>query len=544
MMSFSLSAVRRWRPKPSDLIAWVALAAIAVIAVRHATMYRGLTIDDAFITFRHSRNLAHGDGPVYNAGEHVEGTSSFLQMLLLGLATAVGCDTLSAAKALGVASLVALVVLAFATVRRLLPRGGRFFGLLASAMVAASTPLAVFSESGLETTLYSALLCGAVFALVQPSSDPARPWWAALMGLAAATRPEGMAFFLLLWGLELARALVAGGTTWRRSLTALAWFGALFGPVIVFRLLYYHAWIPNSVLAKSGRAERFVAAHGLGALVQAALDGDGAKQVKEYLTHLGLAAPLLVCGIAAKRTSFATLVCLAIGASCGAVAVWNDGDWMGHFRLLAPAIAPLAIAIALGLGALTYRIPAPRLREKVAAAIPALAVTASAIDGTYYEREYSVPQDARHYLDWLGKELAKVRRSDDSMATDMAGILPFASGMTTIDMFGLCDGYIARHGVRYGVMGKVDWDYVIRRRPTFYLFNFTSWVADLYRKPAFTDQRNEYWAVITPMYRAYNGGDRKLLLVRRDRPDLDVLTKALNATLVDPRDELHRLGQW
>jgi len=40
-------------------------------------------IDDAFITFRYARNIVHGLGFVYNAGERVLGTTTPLYTLLM-----------------------------------------------------------------------------------------------------------------------------------------------------------------------------------------------------------------------------------------------------------------------------------------------------------------------------------------------------------------------------------------------------------------------------------------------------------------------------
>jgi arabinofuranosyltransferase len=41
------------------------------------------TVDDAWVAFRYSRQWAAGHGPYYNPGEHVEGYSNFLLVLLL-----------------------------------------------------------------------------------------------------------------------------------------------------------------------------------------------------------------------------------------------------------------------------------------------------------------------------------------------------------------------------------------------------------------------------------------------------------------------------
>ena len=57
----------------------VVVAALSALAARLVTGPH--PIDDAYITFRYSRNLAEGLGPVWNAGDPVEGYTNFLWML-------------------------------------------------------------------------------------------------------------------------------------------------------------------------------------------------------------------------------------------------------------------------------------------------------------------------------------------------------------------------------------------------------------------------------------------------------------------------------
>ncbi|MFH0792763.1 MAG: hypothetical protein V2A74_01885, partial [bacterium] len=42
-------------------------------------------IDDSYISARYARNLASGFGPVFNAGERVEGYTNFLWVVMLGV---------------------------------------------------------------------------------------------------------------------------------------------------------------------------------------------------------------------------------------------------------------------------------------------------------------------------------------------------------------------------------------------------------------------------------------------------------------------------
>jgi hypothetical protein len=95
------------------------------------------------------------------------------------------------------------------------------------------------------------------------------------------------------------------------------------------------------------------------------------------------------------------------------------------------------------------------------------------------------------YRFWLAKKLATVARDDDLLATDMAGVVPYYSGMRTIDMNGLCDRDIALHGKPLGAMGKLDRPSVIRRRPTFFQPNFVGEMRALYDDPSFATMRGD-----------------------------------------------------
>jgi hypothetical protein len=269
----------------------------------------------------------------------------------------------------------------------------------------------------------------------------------------------------------------------------------------------------------------------------------GMDSTLNWLDRLG-GAVLLVSGLLLPKTRYATAVCLAMAAGCALESSLND-DWMPHFRLLTPAMAPLAVAVALGTRSSLFEASQrTRMGQWPSMAAGALFV-GLIVRRTYYERDYRFPHtQVASYMKELGSVLALARRADDLLATDMAGIIPYYSGMRTVDVLGLCDAYIARHGSRFGAMGKVDWDYVIRRRPTFYQFNFPGWFRELYLKPAFSDQTEAYWVVLTPGYLRITSDDRKMLIVRKDRPGVEEWAARNGWRLEDPRTELQRLGLW
>src|SRR5215213_1971897 len=83
----------------------LAAAATTVIAAL-AVLFSGVTLDDAYITFRYARHLAegYGLGAWNHTGEHVEGYSSLLWTLLLGGAAWFAGDVRISSKVLGAAA--------------------------------------------------------------------------------------------------------------------------------------------------------------------------------------------------------------------------------------------------------------------------------------------------------------------------------------------------------------------------------------------------------------------------------------------------------
>ena len=75
----------------------------------------------------------------------------------------------------------------------------------------------------------------------------------------------------------------------------------------------------------------------------------------------------------------------------------------------------------------------------------------------------------------IGRWLAKVRVESDSTAVGAAGALPFYSELPNLDLFGLNDLEIARHGRlignRPGHQRFATMDYLLARKPTFVFMN-------------------------------------------------------------------------
>src|ERR1044071_6514269 len=131
--------------------AWTAVApGIAIAAVAWAWHLRWIS-DDAFISFRYSRNWARGDGLVFNLGERVEGYTNFGWTALLALPAVVGLDVPATALALDLAAFVGTVWLVQRLAARLAPGGAPVRVSFAAIALACSYTFASFATSGLET---------------------------------------------------------------------------------------------------------------------------------------------------------------------------------------------------------------------------------------------------------------------------------------------------------------------------------------------------------------------------------------------------------
>src|SRR5690606_37715815 len=62
------------------------------------TLVGDARVDDAYITFAFSKNLALGKGPIYGFDLRVEGYSNFLWMILSSLGELIGTGALAAAR--------------------------------------------------------------------------------------------------------------------------------------------------------------------------------------------------------------------------------------------------------------------------------------------------------------------------------------------------------------------------------------------------------------------------------------------------------------
>lgn len=185
--------------------------------------------EDAYITFRYSRNLVRGLGPVYNAGERVQGFTSPVWMAWNALGIALFKDPVFWSRL----TTVALEAAALVVVVRMLRRHAGTMAAWAFAIFYSSwTFFAATAVSGLESSALFATLALAAWSIERrnKASGP-------LLGLVALFRPEGVVLSLVaaLWTRGRDRVVAAG--------IALVGYGAIWA--------YYGSPVPQSLRAKA-----------------------------------------------------------------------------------------------------------------------------------------------------------------------------------------------------------------------------------------------------------------------------------------------------
>ena len=441
-------------------------------AVVDGTTYFPL-FDDAMVSMRYARNLAAGDGLVWNPGEvPVEGFTNPLWTLWMALLHLAGLPEEKVGLLVALTG-AALLLVQLALIRRVASAVSEPSGTTADAAVillALFYPMAFWSLRGMEVGALSCAVVGAVLLALR-----LRERWTT--GRAASLAALLAAIPLIRMDGALPAAIVAAfAVAWaepgRRRRAALVLGGAIVASLALqtaARLAYYGDLLPNTYYLKMTGvplAERL--AQGLFVLRQ-----DVLRELWPLLLLAALAGPR------SAPEPRSLLIVLALGQL--AYSVWVGGDaweWMRYANRYVTVAAPaLAVLAALGIPALhrllrgvaTGLLP-PRWGAAVPAAPSALGVrlTAVALALLVSGRPLAdwVETGGAHVADDARRVEAGVRVRDATspdavIAVVWAGTLPYFAQRRAVDLLGKNDRVIARLPAREPWWpGHGKWDVV------------------------------------------------------------------------------------
>ncbi len=498
---------------------WLLGAVVLVGYVLHAGAFWPQVNDDAFITFRYAKFLALGRGPYYNPGEHVEGYTNFLMVPLMAAAWLVGGDDAvpPSAKVLGILAGCAAVLASASLCRDLLRiilasvherTAARWLCWLAAALVAASSAVALNSTTGLETTLFCAVISLGLAAMARAAATRRWRYAGVFFALAALTRPEGVAVFGAAALLHVLSARRSNRGYWRRDAAIVA--GTCLAQLL-FRISAYDGeFLPNTWYAKAsgmpmhtpgqylfGFAHYHLAAGTVGAAIArllialaapglmllshrarrrngASADPGAASEHREpcnplTLTDAGKTADSDIAIDLSDTPDWRIALPAAGVVAFGFAAVFATGpDWMPGYRLLVPYIPAWA---ALGVASLVALVSV-FTRRVGRVAWPIVLVLAGSIFWAQWPRFL---RDRRNCLtraegyqeghEALARWLADATTPGKTVALMDIGIVGFRNpDLRILDVTGLTDRFIARSPGEF--LGKeFDPAYVFDRAP-------------------------------------------------------------------------------
>lgn len=414
------------------------LLALAV-GCANASRFRGAICDDAVISFRSVENFALGHGLVYNLGERLETFTNLGLVVLLVIARTLGIDPFDAATAIGFTAAIATVGATWRLAREL-DLGGAV--AVPALFVALSTTLMGQAGSGLETTL-----CALFVTLgVARSLEECRPRddgrarrhgvGVLLLTLAAVTRPDAAC---VLFGMAVCKPFLLAASERRRALVVDAVVAALLlGAVVVFRLAYYGALLPNPVHAKVGLGDPQAWKSGF-------------SYVFDWLrTDFGLGVLVAGLALAASTNGRARALVVLCAGWCFYVVV-SGGDHMAYSRFFAPMLAVFAVVITAGFAPLFAGGGRWRVFAGVAfaAAVAIVPVWLSVSNGNVPAKNMAHETYRREIGEWFATE-ASARGGRLVVACNPVGYIGFfgGPGVRVVDMLGLCSSHIANNGRR------------------------------------------------------------------------------------------------
>jgi hypothetical protein len=421
----------------TELIVLAGLVVVFVVAARALRF----TVDDAYIAMRYARNLAEGRGLVYNAGEHVEGFTSPLWVLILAAAHLVGSNMVSASHAVGVATSIAVLALVYRMADRALPSEAILGRLIPVAFLATSWIFAGWATGGLETALHAFLVVLGVSELQARAMGQGdrRDWLPAIGLLIVLTRPDG----LLLAGLLGLSSLLLDYRARRPTRRTIAHWVVVFAlplaAIEVWRLSYYGKWLPNTFYVKVNKVEYID--RGWPFFVSFVRD-----------SYAYLWGPV---ALAALLTRDPTAACILVyGVLYVAYTIWVGGDWMGY-RFYSHLLALVSFPIALVTGGAVRRFTRSRRTALQAAAVAAMVVTVAATSYKMYREGRDTvltmsELDSYEEMDtpeaWaidVARGLNTVLRPGEAASASFAGFTAVYTDRVVVDSLGLADAYVA-----------------------------------------------------------------------------------------------------
>jgi arabinofuranosyltransferase len=439
-------------------IPFVVLTAWIVAVALHASVVvegvRVFYLDDVqMVAMRYARNLAEGQGLVWNPGERVEGYSNPAWVLTMAAVHAAGApDRTAALHVKAIAWALACAVLVLATRLRHQLRGPNDLADAAlMLMLAVNADVVFWAANGFETPLLTVVFLWLTTRVLDESErGETRPGTMLAAGGLALVRSDAHLLIASIVGVAIVLSR-------DRSRTAKLALLACVLPAIheAARLAYYREWLPNTYQLRMTGVPDLLPA--------------GATYVKHFVRgRLFLVA--LALAACARPRDWRPRALAALCAAVGVHAITVGGDFLVPFRFIAPAV-PIIAALAVVAAEDAFR-----YGDRLGRLALALVVVVGVISGGMVSRWPIEAMRSWRGKPWHGAAIGLlIARGAEPTATVAAaggGALGYFSRRTVIDLTGRTDSRVARLPAREGADAgewKFDVEGSLARKPDFVL---------------------------------------------------------------------------
>ncbi len=432
--------------------------------------------DDSFISYRYGKNFAEGNGLVYNLGEKVEGYSNFSWVILNSLAINYNVNPLWFSRWFSLICSLIIFILMFYVSEKYF--NVKFpFSMVAVILLAFNVGFLIWVLSGMETVFFTLLVLLSGFYVIRFISNGKKInlyLCSFSLLLCSLTRPEGILFVMVTYVFLVYYLIVSKEFNLARAISY------ILIPVLVFLVLYvlYFSWrynyygyiFPNTYYAKIGGGYK-QEIRGLYYIYKFARESLG----------VGLLL-ILPCYFIYKNANDNKVKFLLV-VICGYISyvIFIGGDGIGPQRFIVPVMPWMFLLIQSGLYELIKNL---ELKKFSAMAITLLVIFSSVSSTFDFRRlpatQFAFGRTSSNNLIKVSDYINRNFKKSERLAVITAGIVPFYTGMYSIDRLGLNDVHIAHkemEGIGSGQAGheKNDDDYVFQfKNPTLIIDAFPS----------------------------------------------------------------------
>ncbi len=408
-------------------------------------LYYDFVLDDAFIIYRYSLNLAHGDGIVWNpGGDPVEGFTSFLWVVLNSLSIKINVDPVIFSKIISSVSSIALIWMFIIT--------GRKTDLTVAALFAVSFALnpqfAFLSMQGMETYFTTIIISIISLLSIKIIERPILKNISLIylfVFMALLSRPDTAAFS---FGVLLSILAVHIYRKDYRTIRMLIITGIVFSVAVfiyvLWRYIYFGYLFPNTFYIKLYTGDRIFSI-------------DGIIYIKDFLLEFSVPYLILIAVLLIRyhdRPKLVKIYPILIGCIIFGIYILTIKPlqgFMGRF------IFPVYPAFLIGF--LYYFAESDKLKFK-GKVIPIFLLmffifwNLKSLPYTFNQKRVRTQYDRA----MAGKKLSGL---PGRMFTTEAGALPYYSGWISLDSFGFNSEEIAHNGLSREILESLEPDLIM-----------------------------------------------------------------------------------